>query len=52
MKFEEKEVTTYGNSKVINVSNFSKGETVYILDKEMLEYMRGLRILKNIENGK
>ena len=46
MKFEEKKVTTYGNSKIVNVSNFEKDEIVFVLDKEMLEYMRGLKVNK------
>ena len=44
MKFEEKEVTTYGNSRVINVSNFKDKEVVFVLDKEMLEFIRAQKV--------
>ena len=46
MRFEEKEVTTYGNSNVIRMSNFEKGEKVFILDEEMLEFIRGEKLEK------
>ena len=41
MRFEKKIVTTYGNSKVINVSDYEKGEVLYIIDQEMLDFIRG-----------
>lgn len=45
MIFEQLEVTTYGNSKVINVPRFKPKQKVYVIDEDMLLLLRG--IVKN-----
>ncbi len=41
MRLEKKKVTSYGNSKVINVPDLKKGDEIYIMDKEMMEFLTG-----------
>ena len=49
MKFQEKKVSNYGNSKVINTPDLEKGELVFLLDQEMLDFIRGTRVIKENE---
>ena len=39
MKLEEKKISIYGNSKVINVTDWDKNSKVYVLDEEMLNFL-------------
>ena len=41
MLFEEKEVSTLGNSRVVKLPKLNKGDKIYIIDDEMLELLRG-----------
>ena len=56
MKFQEKKVTKYGNSKVINTPDLEIDEVVYLIDKEMLDFIRigksNIIKIENYKNGK
>jgi len=44
MKFIKKKVSKYGNSKVINIAELEIEQEVYVIDKEMLEFIRGIKL--------
>lgn len=44
MRFEELEVSKLGNSRVVKLPKFKEGDKIYILDEEMLEFIRGKKL--------
>lgn len=44
MRFEKLIVSKLGNSRVVKLPKFNEGDKIYILDEDMLEFIRGINL--------